>query len=73
MERITVGDRITSKVSRSVIVYTVISHDSEMLMNGEWQRAYIIASDHERVSGTWRVISDKEFYQQFKKARETVL
>ena len=67
MERITVGDKIAIKGKSNFNTYTVISQDAEMLSEGNWVRAFVIASNTKGIGSTWKVMTDKMIYQQFEK------
>lgn len=57
MERITVGDKIGLKDNKGFDTYTVISHDTEILSDGEWVRAFILASNTKGIGSTCKVIT----------------
>ena len=67
MERITVGDKIAIKGKPNFDTYTVISQDAEMLSEGNWVRAFVIASNTKGIGSTWKVMTEKMIYQQFEK------
>jgi hypothetical protein len=67
MTRITVGDKIAVKGKNSFDTYTVISHDAEMLSEGNWVRAFILASNTKGIGSTWKVFAERIIYQQFEK------
>lgn len=66
-ERIKVGDRISVKDNKGFDSYTVISQDAEMLSEGNWVRAFILASNTKGIGSTWKVMTEKMIYQQFEK------
>lgn len=67
MERITVGDKIALKDNKGFDSYTVISQDAEMLSEGNWVRAFILASNTKGIGSTWKVMTEKMIYKQFEK------
>lgn len=72
IEKIHPGD-IVEHISKNCFdeTFTVISTDSRMkLESNEWVTAFIYSSNRENLRGTWRVISEKEFYQRFKKVAQ---